>query len=70
MQTDTNKHHDNTCNKLLSQTQLAEHLGVSKKTVQRLTASATIPAIWVGRLPRYNAVHVVEALAEQAAAHA
>ncbi len=62
--------HDDNSNRLMSQTQLAEHLGVSRKTVQRLTASATIPTIWVGRLPRYNAVQVVEALAELGASHA
>ncbi len=44
---------------------LAKRLGISRRTVGRLTAMGLIPCIHIGRLVRYDAEKVVAALAEQ-----
>ncbi len=61
--TTMNQNHHGYC--LVSPDQLAERLGISRRTVQRLTATGLIPCIRIGRLIRYDADKVVAALAEQ-----
>jgi len=52
--------------RLVSPFELADALGLSSKTVQRLRASGRIPVIWVGpRRPRFDLEEVVEALRRQ-----
>jgi excisionase family DNA binding protein len=45
-----------------TQTELAEHLNVSKRTVMRLTQNKKIPCIKVGRCIRYDTEQVEKAL--------
>ena len=55
---------------LMTPTELAIHLGVSKRTVQRLTAAGEIPIVRIGALVRYDADKVVSVLAEGAGSDA
>lgn len=55
---------------LMTPTELAIHLGVSKRTVQRLTATGQIPIVRIGALVRYNADKVVSVLTEGAGSDA
>jgi excisionase family DNA binding protein len=63
--TTLNENQNRGCFYLASPDQLAERLGISRRTVQRLTATGLIPCIHIGRLIRYDADKVVAALAEQ-----
>ena len=47
---------------MVTQTELAEYLNVSKRTVMRLTENKKIPCIKVGRCIRYNTEQVEKAL--------
>lgn len=55
---------------LMTPTELAIHLGVSKRTIQRLTASGQIPIVRIGALVRYDAEKVVAVLADGAGSDA
>lgn len=56
-------HRDGCC--LVAPDQLAKRLGVSRRTVQRLTAAGVLPCIRIGSLIRYDADKVVAVLAQQ-----
>ena len=47
---------------LLSPEQMAHYLGVTVRFVRKLTNSGKIPAIRVGKLPRYRLEDVIQAL--------
>lgn len=63
--TTTNVNDSRTGCYLVAPDQLAERLGISRRTVQRLTATGQIPCIHIGRLIRYDADKVVAILTEQ-----
>jgi excisionase family DNA binding protein len=55
---------------LMTPAELAIHLGVSKRTVQRLTVTGQIPVVRIGTLVRYDADKVIAALADSGCNHA
>lgn len=59
--TDTNRN-----SQLLTETEMAQRLGCCGRTVRRLRYQGIIPILRVGRLVRYNADDVLQALEQSA----